>query len=411
MAVVTELGDCRLWDPSIFEPAVPHDLFTRLRREAPVSWHAEPDGPGFWAVTRHHDIVAVNRDPTTYSSWLGGPILTSDRDADVLDHQRMMMLSMDPPQHTKLRKLVNKGFTPRMVSDLELHIRALANQIIDRVAAAGGCDFVGDVAAELPLQVIAEMMGVPVEDRHKLFEWSNRLIGFDDPEYNESPERQQEAAAELYLYANALAEERRVRGSADNDIVGALLSAEVDGDRLSEVEFDLFFLLLAVAGNETTRNLISHAMLALIEHPDQRQLLLDDPSLIPGAVEEMLRWGTPVMYFRRTATSDAQLGGQQIRQGDKVTMWHISGNRDETVFTDPHRFDVRRSPNDHIAFGGGGPHFCLGANLARLEIKVMFEELLRRLPDIQLDGSPARLRSNFINGIKRMPVAFTPREG
>jgi cholest-4-en-3-one 26-monooxygenase len=190
-----------------------------------------------------------------------------------------------------------------------------------------------------------------------------------------------------------------------------LLNAEVDGDRLSEVEFDLFFLLLAVAGNETTRNLISHAMLALIEHPDQRQLLLDDPSLIPGAVEEMLRWGTPVMYFRRTATSDTQLGGQQIREGDKVTMWHISGNRDESVFSEPSRFDVRRSPNDHIAFGGGGPHFCLGANLARLEIKVMFEELLGRLPDIQLDGPAVRLRSNFINGIKRMPISFAPQEG
>jgi cholest-4-en-3-one 26-monooxygenase len=407
MAVATELGDCRLWDPALFEPGVPHELFARLRKEAPVSWHTEPAGAGFWAVTRHDDIVAVNRDALTYSSERGGSILTSDADPLLLEQQRLMMLNMDPPKHTKLRKIVNKGFTPRMVGDLEAHIRVLANEMIDRVAPLGRCDFVVDVAAELPLQVIAEMMGVPVEDRHKLFDWSNRLIGFDDPEYNSSPERQQEAAAELYLYANGLAAERRARGSEENDIIGALLNSEVDGDRLAEVEFDLFFLLLAVAGNETTRNLITHAMLALIENPDQRKLLLDDPSLIPTAVEEMLRWGTPVMYFRRTATRDVELAGQQIREGDKVTMWHISGNRDETVFTDPYRFDVRRTPNDHIAFGGGGPHFCLGANLARLEIKVMFEELLQRLPDIELDGPVARLRSNFINGIKRMPVAYT----
>jgi cholest-4-en-3-one 26-monooxygenase len=295
-----------------------------------------------------------------------------------------------------------------MVTELEQHIRALATGIIDKVAPEGRCDFVADVAAELPLQVIAEMMGVPLEDRHRLFEWSNRLIGFDDPEYSVTPERQQEAAAELFMYANGLAAERRAQGQVGDDIIGALLGAEVDGEGLTEAEFDLFFLLLAVAGNETTRNLVSHGLLALIEHPEERARLLADPTLLPAAVEEMLRWGTPVMYFRRTATHDVELHGQRIRAGDKVTMWHISGNRDEAVFDQPDRFDVGREPNDHIAFGGGGPHFCLGANLARLEIRVMFEELLRRVPDMELDGPVVRLRSNFINGIKRMSVRFTP---
>jgi cholest-4-en-3-one 26-monooxygenase len=407
VALTTGLRDFRLWDPDLFVDGVPHGVFEELRRDAPVSWHEEPYGPGFWALTSHDDIVAANRDAVTFSCERGGVILASDVDAAMLEQQRQMMLTMDPPRHTKLRKLVNKGFTPRMVADLETSIRTLTNDIIDRVAPLGRCDFVTEVAADLPLQVIAEMMGVPAEDRHALFEWSNRLIGMDDPEYNAERYRQMEAATEMFLYANGMATERRARGDESNDIVGALLRAEVDGERLTEGEFDMFFLLLAVAGNETTRNLVSHAMLALCEFPDQRARLMADPSLMPTAVEEMLRWGTPVMYFRRTATRDVEVRGRLISEGDKVVMWHISGNRDEAVFPSPYVFDVARTPNDHIAFGGGGPHFCLGANLARLEIRVIFEELFRRLPDIQLDGPVERLRSNFINGIKHMPVAFS----
>ena len=328
-------------------------------------------------MTRHDDVVRINRDYAAFSSARGGVVIQSDYDPVALAQQQRMMLNLDPPRHTKLRKLVNKGFTPRMINELEKHIRDLANEIIDRVAPAGRCDFVTDVAAELPLQVIAEMMGVPHEDRHKLFEWSNRMIGAEDPEYNQSVERSQEAAAELYMYANALAAERRTRPA--DDIITTLINADVDGEQLTETEFDLFFLLLAVAGNETTRNLVSHAMLALVEHPDQRQLLLDDPSLLPAAVEEFLRWGTPVMYFRRTAMTDLEVGGKEIREGDKVTIWYISANRDEDAFSEPMRFDVTRSPNEHVAFGGGGPHHCLGANLARMEIRVMFEEVLRRM--------------------------------
>ena len=278
--------------------------------------------------------------------------------------------------------------------------------MIDNVSEKGECDFVTDLAAELPLQVIAEIMGVPQEDRHLVFDWSNRMVGADDLEYSSSPEQAFEASAELYAYANQLAAKKRA--NPDDDIISVLLQSEVEGDRLSELEFDLFFLLLTVAGNETTRNLIAHAQLALMDHPDQRAKLLADPSLVPQAVEEMLRWGTPVMHFRRTAQRDTEIRGQRIAEGDKVVIWYISANRDEDVFDDPYRFDVVRAPNEHVAFGGGGPHFCLGANLAKLEIGVMFEELLRRLPDMQLSGPVQRLRSNFINGIKHAPVQFTP---
>jgi cholest-4-en-3-one 26-monooxygenase len=245
---------------------------------------------------------------------------------------------------------------------------------------------------------------VPQEDRHQIFDWSNRLIGSEDPEYEGSVETAFEASAELYAYFNRLAAERRVDPRAD--LVSVLNVAEVDGDTLSELELDLFFLLLSVAGNETTRNLIAHGMLALMEHPDQRAKLLANPDLLSGAVEEMLRWGTPVMQFRRTATEPTMIRDQPIAEGDKVVIYYMSANRDETVFEDPYTFDITRSPNEHVAFGGGGPHFCLGANLARLEIRVMFEEILRRMPEMEMTGPAQRLRSNFINGIKHLPVAF-----
>jgi cholest-4-en-3-one 26-monooxygenase len=400
-----ELRDIDLVDRDTYVRGVPHEMFEVLRHEAPVFWHDEEDGRGFWAVTRYEDVVAVNRDNELYSSALGTALIM-DQPEDMLAQQRLMMLNMDPPMHTRYRLLVNKGFTPRMVGQLDERIRALTNDIIDRVSERGACDFVVDIAAELPLQVIAEIMGVPQEDRHKVFDWSNRMIGAEDPEYSVAPEAAMEASMELYAYANGLAAEKRA--NPHDDVISVLLQAEVEGERLSELEFDLFFLLLSVAGNETTRNLISHGMLALIENPDQRDRLLRDRSLLGGAVEEMLRFGTPVMHFRRTASRPTEIAGQPIAEGDKVVIWYISANRDETVFPDPHRFDVERSPNEHVAFGGGGPHFCLGANLARMEIRVIFEEVLRRLPDMELSGPVERLRSNFINGIKHMPVDFTP---
>jgi cholest-4-en-3-one 26-monooxygenase len=356
-------------------------------------------------VVRYQDLEQISRDARVFSSEWG--ITLYETDEVGLQQQRMMMLMMDPPRHTKQRLLVNKGFTPRMIGQLHDRIHQVAADIVDRIAERGECDFVVDVAAELPLQVIAEMMGVPQSDRHKVFEWSNRLIGSEDPEYAVSAEDATGAAMELFSYANDLAAEKRAHPG--DDIVSTLLAAEVDGERLSDLEFDLFFELLAVAGNETTRNLISHGMLALAEHPDQRDLLLADPSLLPAAVDEMLRYASPVMYMRRTARADLEFNGQQIKEGDKVALWYIAANHDPDVFADPHRFDIRRTPNDYLAFGGGGPHFCLGSHLAKLEIRVMFEELLARLPDIELNGPVQRLRSNFINGIKHMPVRFTPR--
>jgi cytochrome P450 len=398
-----ELPD--LSDPETFDDGFPHELFRRLRRELPVAWHAGDvhGGPGYWVVSRYDDVKWISKHPELFTSVPGQQIQD-------LSQEEMLgppsMIGMDPPAHARYRKLVSRGFTPRAIRELEPHTHQIVSAILDRVAPKGGCDFVTDVAAELPLQVIAQFLGVPHEDRHKLFHWSNRLIGSEDPEYASSQQEARGAAIEMFVYANGLAEERvRAPGS---DLVSAMLHGEVEGERLTTPEFDSFFLLLAIAGNETTRNLISHGMLLLIEHPAERARLLADRSLLASAVEEMLRFRPPVMYFRRTATRDVELRGQRIRAGEKVTLWYPSANRDEDVFDRPDTFDITRSPNDHLAFGIG-EHFCLGSHLARLEIRVMFEHLLRRLPDIALDGEVRMLRSHFIDGVKSMPVRFTPR--
>jgi cholest-4-en-3-one 26-monooxygenase len=402
-----ELSDINLCDPDNFVAGVPHEWFARLRREAPVYWHPDPNslGGGFWTVTRFDDSVKVNRDFEHFSSYRAATLF-HDFDEEVLAQQRMMMLNMDPPMHTRYRRLVNKGFTPRMIRELEQKVVASADAIIDAVCETGSADFVEQISAELPLQVIADLMGVPQEDRHLVFDWSNRMIGSEDPEYQVSAEAPTQASLELYAYADELCQKKRL--DPHEDLFSVLTQAEVEGDQLSQLELDLFFLLLAVAGNETTRNLISGAMVAFFEHPDQWEKLLADRSLLPSAIEEMLRFVSPVMHFRRQATADVTIGDQKVSEGDKIIFWHVSANRDESVFENPDAFDVARSPNNHMAFGGGGPHFCLGANLARMEIRVMYDRLLERLPDIQLDGEVQRLRSNFINGVKHIPVAFTP---
>jgi cholest-4-en-3-one 26-monooxygenase len=394
-----------IFDPDVYVQGVPHEAFRVLRAESPVSFQAEPpDGRGFWAVTKYQDVVNISKDPHTFSSYRGGTNIW-DYPPDSLDIVRMMMLNMDPPQHTKFRRLASTGFTPRMIARMDEYVRRAAREAIDNVIEAGSCDFVHKIAAELPLVVIADIMGVPQEDRHLVFDWSNRLIGFDDPEFQTSMEDGQFAAQELWAYANQLAEERK--GKDGKDLVTVLINAEIEGERLDEMEFDAFFLLLSVAGNETTRNLISGGMLALLENPAQRDRLLADRALLPSGVEEMLRWVTPVNHFRRTATKDVVLRDQQIKENDKVVMFYCSANRDEDAFADPMVFDVGRTPNEHLAFGIG-QHSCLGLNLARLEIGIIFEEILRRMPDIALDGPVRRLRSNFINGVKSMPVRFTP---
>jgi cholest-4-en-3-one 26-monooxygenase len=385
---------------------VPHDQFERLRREAPVFWHAEPAGPGFWAVTRHADVVAVSRDPATFSSERGSTFVDDQTD-EAMAQLRLTILNMDPPKHHRYRRLVSRGFTPRMITRLVETIERRAERIVGEVADRGGCEFVADVAAKLPLEMICEMIGLPEADWPRMFELSNRLVGFDDPEYQATPGAGAEAAAEIYAYCDAVAADRRA--NPRDDLMTALVQAEVDGERLDDLELNLFFVTLVVAGNETTRNLINHAMLALVDHPDQARRLREDPGLWPTAVEEMLRWGTSIHCFRRTATCDTELGGRPVAAGDKVVMYYMSANRDEAVFPDPYRFDVGRTPNDHVAFGGGGVHHCLGANLARAEIRAVMRQLVDRLDEFAVAGEVRRLRSDFVNGIKHMPIAFTRR--
>jgi cholest-4-en-3-one 26-monooxygenase len=404
-----ELSDIDLLDRDAFTHGVPHDWFTYLRNNAPVYKHEEPDGPGFWVITKYDDVVTVGRDGATYSSdqRRGGVVGLEDMPGmEDFGEGGRLMLTMDPPDHTRYRKLVNRGFTPRQMRMLEPHIREITAKILDEVIEQGGCDYVVDVAAELPLQVIAEMLGVPMEDRHKLFEWSNRMIGSEDPEYMVSQDLVQNAQIEMFMYANELAAQRR--NDPRDDIITALLDAEVEGDKLSEMDFNLFFLLISVAGNETTRNSISHGIKAFCDHPDQYQLLVDDPTRSRLATEEIVRWASPVMYFRRNVTRDTELRGQQIKEGDKVSIWYISANRDEEKFDRPFEFDILRDPNEHVGFGGGGPHHCLGANLARMEIYVLLEEMAKRVPTIERTGDAEPLRSNFIAGIKHMPVKYPP---
>jgi cholest-4-en-3-one 26-monooxygenase len=400
-----DLSDIRLWDSAAFADGVPHDWFTRLRRTAPVWWQDEPNGPGFWAVTTHEGCVTVNRDSSRFSSARRATFIWENDEA-AIESMRLLMLNMDPPMHTRYRRLVNKGFTPRMVAQLEQKIHDSTDAILDAVIERGEADFVTEIAAELPLVVIADLLGVPQDDRHQLFDWSNRFVGQEDPEYQLAEEIVTQSQMELYAYANQLFADKRHHPG--DDLMSVLLDVELDGERLSELELDLFFLLLTVAGNETTRNLIAGGMEAFFAYPDQWQRLLADRSLLPSAVEEMLRYVSPVMNFRRQTTEPTELLGQPIEADQKVVFFHVSANRDESVFADPQRFDIGRSPNPHIAFGGGGPHFCLGANLARLEIRVMFEHLLDRLPDIAPAGPAQHLRSAFINGVKHLPVAFTP---
>jgi cholest-4-en-3-one 26-monooxygenase len=396
------LGEVELYNPDVYVNGVPHEAFRLLRKEAPVHFQKEPNGRGYYAITKYDDIVNISKNPKTFSSYHGTNI--EEYPPEALDAVRMLMVNMDPPQHNKFRKLASVAFTPRVVKALEPHIRERTQKILQEVQEKRDVDIVANMAGELPLQVICDLGGVPQADRHLIFNWSNRLIGFDDPEFQTSFEDGTMAAAEVWQYANQLAEDRK--GKTGDDFVTLLVNAEVDGNRLTEMEFDAFFLMLMVAGNETTRNLISGGLLALLENPAEQARLVKDPSLVPSAVEEMLRWVTPVMYFRRTTTTDVEIRGVKIKEGEKVVMYYPSANRDEDVFTDPYKFDVGRTPNEHLAFGTG-QHFCLGASLARLEIRIMFEELLKRLPKFELTGKARRLRSNFINGYKEIPARFS----
>jgi cytochrome P450 len=401
-----DLGNIDLW----YRPDVA-GMFAKLMAEKPVSWHTEPEiaglpaGKGFWSVVRHADVQQVSRQPEIFLSGKGTNI--PDFPPEVYEFLGSM-INMDPPQHTRFRLIVNRGFTPHQVADLEKDVQRRATAIVDAIQEKGECDFVSEVAAALPLQIICDMMGIPESQYQWVFDKTNVVLGASDPEYGGDIMAAFLAAQELWGFAQELRADR-VENPRD-DITTKIALAEVEGHSLTPEEFGSFFVLLVVAGNETTRNAISHGMKALTDNPDQKQRWLDDiDGVSASAVEEVIRWATPVVHFRRTcAAADAMVGDQQVEEGDKVVLWYSAANRDPSVFDDPYGFDVLRDPNEHVGFGGGGPHFCLGAHLARREIRVMFEELLRRLPDIEVSGEPEYLQSNFIHGIKRMPASFTP---
>jgi cytochrome P450 len=440
---MTMSEDTRMvFDPETYVTGVPYDALARLRRRSPVVWVDEvpvlgwPGGPGFWLVLRHADVESVMRRPAVFSSWLGATQTRDPSTAEALGYVRRMMLNMDPPEHSRLRRLLTRSFTPRAVARLEQRIREHARALCARVLAGprGECDFAKDLAADLPLLTLADVLGVPEQDRWLLFDWSNRVIGYQDPDYASSAEfdpsgatpmareaislrpgpgpdgrlpdpRTREGMPDLYAYAHLLADEKRRRPGDD---VMSILLAQVDDDggRVDVAEFENMFWLFAVAGNETLRNGLPGACIALLEHPRAQGELRADPAAMPRAVDEMLRWWTPVMTFRRTATADCELGGQQIRAGDKVVVSFSSANRDEAVFADAGRLEIRRHPNPHLVFGHG-PHFCLGAHIARAQMRALFAEVLARTSALGYAGEPSFLRSNFQRGVKRLPIAWT----
>jgi cytochrome P450 len=411
-----QISDVDLNDLDTFEKGTPHEQFRVLRREDPVHRHrGVPGQEDFWCITKHADLKAISKDPATFSSEAKGTLLRDPEEASLL-MMRQIMLNMDPPRHRQYRAVVNNAFTPRMVHDLEPAVDRLVESIIDDVAEKGECDFVEEIAAVLPMEVICEMVGVPESDRRAIYELGNKMVGFDDPEYHpagspfeksKSELEMQSASAEMFMYAAKL-KEFYTRNPADN-LITALLNSEVDGHKLDDMDFNAFFLLLSIAGNETTRTVTSNGMWDLMRHPDQQERLANDLSLIPTAVEEILRFNPAVHCFRRTAMKDTVIRDREISEGDKIMLWYPAVNRDEAVFDEPDVFDIARNPNDHLSFGVG-EHFCLGSNLARMELRKIFEGLLRRLPDMELAAEPRRLRSNFINGMKEMRVRFTPTE-
>ena len=398
------IGGVDLTDPDTYVVGMPYNAFRELRLHAPVAWHPFKDGPGFLALTGYDEVLAVSRDSATWSSRATGVFYDVPLPED--EYQlSLMMLTMDPPRHSALRSLVSKGFTPRQVTRLNDHIADMARQIVDDVVERGECDFVDDIAGKLPSYVIAELLGIPLADGRRLYELTEIMNSgtVGDPQANEAQAKQ--AQMQMFGYGNELA--ARKRADPGDDIATSLLQAEMDGERLTDLEFNMFFLLLINAGGDTTRNLVAAGILALMEHPGERARLEADPSLLPTAIEEMLRYTSPVTAFTRTATKDTELRGIPVRKGDRVAMFYPSANRDEARFADPDIFDVCRTPNHHLAFGGGGTHFCLGANLARVEAAAIVPEVLSRMKDLELAGPVERVHSTLMNGIRSMPVRFT----
>ncbi|MGQ0625247.1 MAG: cytochrome P450 [Sporichthyaceae bacterium] len=396
-------------------PAQRDPVFDELRRERPLSWHRpadstllpDEDDPGFWALVRHADVVAVSRDAETFGSGQAyGGVMMENVPEDLLEMAHSI-LSMDAPRHASLRKLISSVFTPRRVAMIEAQIKAQAAAIVDELGSSGECDIVHAVSARLPMWTVSEMIGIPPESRQRVADAANAMVGWNDEEYLAGRDGLQMMFDSLMILhgdAYQLAEARTV--DPQDDLISALTAAEVDGERLTPEEIASFFVLLCVAGNDTTRQTTTHALLALDRHPEQKAYLLADfDARIGRAVEEFVRWATPVMSFRRTARKDTELRGQFIAEGEKVVMFYRSANFDDTVFTDPYRFDVARTVNPHLGFGGGGPHFCLGSQVAKVQLRAIFDQLLHRLPNLRV-GQPEYLAGNFINGIKRLPVTY-----
>jgi cytochrome P450 len=407
--------DVDLWDPATFAAGMPDDAFAVLRRDAPVAWHPEKprregghSGPGFWCITTHADIQTVSMKPEVFSSWLGG-FTGADIGGAVLDETRLNLMGMDPPDHSAFRRSIRAPFGPSVTRDLGQVVQGFATSVIDAVAPLGEVDFVETIASELPLLTLSHLLGVAAEDRHLFYDWSNRIIGNHDPEFGGSVRDFLTAKDELFAYGRQVISEKRA--TPDSGLISTFIHSEVDGVPLDDEKLILLWFLLLIAGNETTRSSLTGAMEMLTAHPAQRRWLVEDlDERLPGFIEESLRLSNPVIHFRRTATTDVELNGAQIREGDKVILWYPSANRDADVFDRPDDFDPTRSPNHHVAFGFG-PHFCLGARVGRLQIEVMLRELLTRLPDIDVVVPARRAHSTFLNSPKSLGVRFTPEAG
>jgi cytochrome P450 len=392
-----------LIDPEYFaQHGHPWEQYEWLRANAPVFWHDEPEGPGFWAITKYDDIRAISRTPKIFSSYETG-VMLPDPDPMGLYAQRLMMLNMDPPQHDRFKLLVSRGFTPKNAPLLRPRIEELAREILDAAMQKGSCDFVSEIAGRLPSGLIAELMGMPREDGERLYDLTEIMHTNDDAVA--PPEVKMAAVGEMLMYGQSVADKKRK--TPGDDLSTILVNAEVDGDRLTDEEFQWFFLLLVNAGGDTTRNLLAAGLQLLFDHPDQRaKLMSDTDGHLATAIEEMLRFSSPVSHFKRTVMEDTTIRGQAIKAGDRVVMFYGSANRDEDVFVNPNTFDITRDPNPHVAFGAGGPHLCLGMHVARVELAVMFKELLSRMPLVQPDGAIERMHSSFIAGIHSMPVKY-----
>ena len=398
-----DLAGVDLLDAKWFAEGVPHDLFARMRAEAPIRWNALPDGGGFWSLTRHADVTAVSKDSETFSSWKAGIFMHPDQ-VIPLDVTRNLLLYKDPPEHTKYRKILQRRFAPKVVGEMAEPIRDAVTRTIDAVIGQGSCDFVKDIAVPVPLRVLAMLMGLPEDDIPLLLDFTDKV---EEAQRSSEPAAATEEFVKLASYLQQQIAIQTERGEEDS-LVMLLRKGEVEGEQLDDNEILVFFGLLVFAGNDTTRNTSSSGMLALLEHPDQLQALRDDPALIPAAVDELLRWTSVVNYFVRTATCDTEIAGQPIAEGEKVMMWYTSASRDEAVFDEPQRFDVRRGSSEHKAFGGGGRHFCMGNTVARLVLTTLFEEIARRVHDIEVAGPLTRVPSSWTNSLTSLPIRFTP---